>query len=107
MLLLRLNAQREPRVRLALDRTSPEQLRELLHFVLVKAGAPKPLTPPELLTTLCHHAQGNLRALMNMASKLLAVAAQHEAPQLDEQLFFETYASPAAAAPPKVAARRR
>jgi type II secretory pathway predicted ATPase ExeA len=94
------------RVRLVLDRTSPEQLRELLHFVLAKAGAPKLLTP-ELLGTLCDHAQGNLRALMNMASELLAMAAQREAPQLDEQLFFETYAAPAAAAPLKVAARRR
>jgi type II secretory pathway predicted ATPase ExeA len=94
------------RVRLALDRASPEQLRELLHFVLAKAGAPK-LATPELLATLCDHAQGNPRALMNMAGELLAQAAQREAPQLDEQLFFETYAPPAAAPPLKVATRRR
>jgi len=57
---------------------------------------------------LCEHAQGNLRTLMSMASDLLAVGrAQREAPQLDEQLFFETFAAFAAAAPLKVAARRR
>jgi general secretion pathway protein A len=93
------------RVRLALDRVSPEQLRELLQFVLAKAGAPRLMTP-ELVATLCDHAQGNPRALMNMAGELLAVAAQREAPQLDEQLFFETCSAPAAA-PLKVAARRR
>lgn len=93
------------RVRLSLDRASPEQLRELLHFALAKAGAPALMTP-ELVATLCEHAQGNARALMNMAGELLAAAAQREAPRIDEQLFFETGAMPAAA-PPKAAARRR
>jgi hypothetical protein len=31
---------------------------------------------PELIATLCDHVQGNLRALMNMAGELLALAAQ-------------------------------
>jgi general secretion pathway protein A len=43
----------------------------------------------ELIATLCDHAQGNLRALMNMAGKLLAIAAQREARQIDEKLFLE------------------
>ena len=43
----------------------------------------------ELTVTLCDHAQGNLRALMNMASELLAAAAQREAHQIDEKLFLE------------------
>jgi len=60
----------------------------------------------ELIATLCDHAQGNLRALMNMAGELLALAAQREARQIDEQLFFETFAAPSAAQV-KVAARRR
>jgi general secretion pathway protein A len=34
---------------------------------------------PELIATLSDHAQGNLRALMNMAGELLALAAQREA----------------------------
>jgi general secretion pathway protein A len=38
---------------------------------------------PELIATLCDHAQGNLRALMNMAGELLALAAQREAAQID------------------------
>jgi type II secretory pathway predicted ATPase ExeA len=93
------------RVRLVLDRASPEALRELLTHALGRAGAPKLMTA-ELIATLCDHAQGNPRALMNMAGELLALAAQREAPQIDEQLFFDTFAVPAAA-PVKVAARRR
>jgi len=92
------------RVRLMLDRASPEELRECLTHALAKAGAPK-LMSTELVATLCDHAQGNLRVLMNMAGELLALAAQREARSLDEQLFFETYA--AAPTPPKTAARKR
>lgn len=93
------------RVRLALDRATPEELRELLQHALAKAGAPK-LMGSEVLATLCDHAQGNARALMNMAGELLALAAQREARHIDEQLFFETFAAPPAAQA-KVAARRR
>jgi general secretion pathway protein A len=42
-----------------------------------------------LIATLSDHAQGNLRALMNMAGELLATAAQREARQIDEKLFLE------------------
>jgi type II secretory pathway predicted ATPase ExeA len=93
------------RVRLVLDRASPEELRELLQHALGRAGAPKLMTA-ELIATLCDHAQGNPRALMNMAGELLALAAQREARHIDEKLFFDTFAAPAAA-PVKVAARRR
>lgn len=93
------------RVRLALDRSSPEELRELLEHALAKAGAPKLMTP-ELMAALADHAQGNPRALMNMGSELLTLAAQRQAHQIDEQLFFETFALPAAA-PAKASARRR
>jgi hypothetical protein len=61
---------------------------------------------PELIVTLCDHAQGNLRAMMNMAGELLGLAAQREASQVDEQLFFEAFA-PAAATQAKTAGRRR
>ncbi len=45
---------------------------------------------------------------MNMAGELLTVAAQREARQIDEQLFFETFtASAAAAVPLKLAGRKR
>jgi general secretion pathway protein A len=93
------------RVRLTLDRATPEELRECLVHALTRAGAPKLMTA-ELIATLCDHAQGNLRALMNMAGELLAIAAQREARSIDEQLFFETYAA-ASAAQVKVAARKR
>jgi type II secretory pathway predicted ATPase ExeA len=93
------------RVRLLLDRMTPEELRELIVHALAKAAAPKLMTP-ELIATLCDHAQGNPRALMNMGGELLALAAKREARIIDEQLFFDTFATPAAA-PVKLAARRR
>lgn len=84
------------RVRLSLDRASPEELRECLAHALQCAGAPKLMTA-ELIATLCDHAQGNLRALMILAGELLDLAAQREVPQLDEKLFFEAFNSPAPA----------
>ena len=80
------------RVRLALERSTPEELQECLRHTLQKAGATKLMTP-EVIATLCDHAQGNLRSLMNMAGELLALAAQREAHQIDEKLFFELFAT--------------
>lgn len=93
------------RVRLMLGRASPEELQAYLQHALAKAGAAKLMTA-ELIATLCDHAQGNLRSLMNMAGELLALGAQRDLPQLDEKLFFDTFAAPATA-PAKVAGRRR
>src|SRR5215468_3701410 len=81
------------RVRLALERAAPAELESCLKHALNKAGATKLMTP-ELIATLCDHAQGNVRALMNMASELLAAAAQQEARQIDEKLFLETCSPP-------------
>ena len=91
------------RVRLALERASPDELQECLRYALQKAGAPKLMTA-ELIATLSDHAQGNVRALMNMADELLSIAAQREARHIDEKLFLESYAQ---AAPEKVAATGR
>ena len=55
------------------------------------AGNPKLLTAP-LIQTLCEHAAGNLRLLMNLANDLLAAALQQEREQIDEKLFFEVFA---------------
>jgi len=93
------------RVRLALERIGPEELQEYVAHALQKAGAVKLMTP-ELIATLCDHAQGNPRALMNIAGELLAVAAEREARQIDEKLFLETCATPPVAEP-KTAGRRR
>jgi general secretion pathway protein A len=79
------------RVRLALERATADELDQYLRHALQKAGAVKLMTP-ELIATLCDHAQGNLRALMNMAGELLAFAAEREARQIDEKLFLETCA---------------
>ena len=94
------------RVRLTLERATPEELRATLQHALHKAGATKLMTP-ELIATLCDHAQGNPRALMNMAAELLALAAQTEAPQLDEKLFFEVFATPSPAQAKAASGRRR
>jgi general secretion pathway protein A len=46
------------RVRLALERATPDELQELLLHGLQKAGAVKLMTP-DLIATLADHAQGN------------------------------------------------
>jgi general secretion pathway protein A len=91
------------RVRLTLERAAPDELHDCLKQAINKAGAAKLMTE-ELIATLCDHAQGNLRALMNMAGELLAIAAQREARQIDEKLFLEMTSAPAET---KTAAGRR
>jgi general secretion pathway protein A len=81
------------RVRLALERATPDELCEMLKHALNKAGNPKLMTA-ELMSTLSEHATGNLRALMNMGGELLAAGAQREVKQLDEKLYFEVFAVP-------------
>jgi type II secretory pathway predicted ATPase ExeA len=86
------------RMRMTLERSTPEELQECLRHTLQKAGATKLMTA-ELIATVCDHAQGNLRSLMNMAGELLALAAQREAPQMDEKLFFELFPMPSPTQP--------
>ena len=93
------------RVRLALERATPDELTELLVHALHKAGAVKLMTP-ELIATLADHAQGNPRALMNIAGELLAVAAQREARHIDEKLFLEMCATPPLPEPKTARPRR-
>jgi type II secretory pathway predicted ATPase ExeA len=93
------------RVRLPIERATPQELQNCLRHALTQAGVPTLMTP-EVITTICDHAQGNLRALMIMASDQLETAAQREARQIDENLFFET-ASGASANDSKAGIRRR
>jgi general secretion pathway protein A len=79
------------RSRLRLEALTPKQLQECLNHLLKVAGNPKLLTA-SLLATLCEHAAGNLRLLMNMANDLLAAASHQEREQIDEKLFFEVFA---------------
>lgn len=97
------------RVRLTLDRATPDELEQCLRHGMAKAGAPKLMTA-ELVTTLCEHAAGNYRALMTMANDLLAAGVQREAKQLDEKLFFDSYTpttEPAAKPAPAAQGKRR
>jgi hypothetical protein len=94
------------RVRLAIERASPQDIQDCLRHALLQAGAPTLMTA-EVIATLCDHAQGNPRALMIMAGELLEVAAQREARQIDETLFFETCGVPAATETKVVIRRRR
>src|SRR6516165_10121313 len=93
------------RVRLTIERATPQDLQDCLRHALQQAGAPTLMTP-EVIATLCDHAQGNPRALMIMAGELLAAAVQREAHQIDEALFFETCAV-ATAGDTRPAIRRR
>ncbi len=93
------------RVRLPIERASPQDLQACLGHALRQAGAPTLMTT-EVIATICDHAQGNPRALMIMAAELLEAAARREARQIDETLFFEVCAVPATAEA-KAAARRR
>jgi general secretion pathway protein A len=79
------------RSRLRTEPLTPQQLLQCLNHLLKMAGNPKLLSSP-LLQTLCEHAAGNLRLLMNMANDLLAAALHQERDQIDEKLFFEVFA---------------
>jgi type II secretory pathway predicted ATPase ExeA len=79
------------RTRLRTQALTPEELQQCLNHLLKMAGNPKLLTAP-LIQTLCEHAAGNLRLLMNLANDLLAAALQQEREQIDEKLFFEVFA---------------
>ena len=83
------------RVRLTLHPATPQELGDCLRHALVQAGNPKLMTD-ELVITLTEHAAGNYRILMTMASELLDAAIQSGARQLDEKLYLETFAVPAA-----------
>ena len=78
------------RARLRTEGLTPSQLLQCLNHLLKMAGNPK-LMNPSLLQTLCEHAAGNLRLLMNMANDLLAAAVHQERQQIDEKLFFEVF----------------
>lgn len=94
------------RVRLTLEPFEPGELRAVLAQLLSEAGNPRLLTE-ELSEALCEHAQGNLRALMNMAAELLEAGVKKGARKLDEKLFFELYGELEAAGASARALRRR
>ena len=78
------------RCRLRTEALPPQQLLACLAHLLKGAGNPKLMSAP-LLQTLCEHAAGNLRLLMNMANDLLAAACRQERDVIDEKLYFEVF----------------
>jgi general secretion pathway protein A len=79
------------RSRLRTEALPPQQLLACLTHLLKGAGNPK-LMSAQLLQTLCEHAAGNLRLLMNLANDLLAAATHQEREVIDEKLYFEVFA---------------
>jgi type II secretory pathway predicted ATPase ExeA len=92
------------RVRLPIDRASPDCLQSCMRHLLQDAGAPALMTP-DVIATLADHAQGNLRTLMIMADELLAAAAERQTQRIDEALLLEV--STVTAQPKTAVAGRR
>jgi len=83
------------RVRLNLEAVPADDLAHSLRHALEAAGNAELMTPG-LIETLCAHAAGNRRVLMNLGAELLATAVREKLPRLDEQLFLQVCGTPAA-----------
>ncbi len=70
--------------------TLPNYLSALLKHSLSQAGNPSLMTP-ELQTTLCERALGNIRVLMNMAAELFDMGMKSNLDQMDEKLYLNTF----------------
>jgi len=79
------------RTHLAIEPSTPGELEDCLRHVLDAAGNASVMTPA-VVTALAEHAGGNHRAMMMMGHDLLAAAAERDARQIDEKLFFEIFA---------------
>lgn len=75
------------RARLVLDTETPEALGTMLRHILTAAGNPALMTD-ELQRTVCEHAAGNRRTLMNLCHDLLALAVAKNAKRLDDELYL-------------------
>lgn len=91
------------RTRLVLDAETPETLGAMLRHILATAGSATLMTD-ELQHTLCEHAAGNRRVLMNLCNELLALAVAKNAKRLDEGLYLELTSAEHRPARPKPAA---
>jgi general secretion pathway protein A len=81
------------RAHIEIEPVTPGELADCLRHVLATAGNAQLMTP-EVITTLAEHAGGNHRTLAQMGAELLSAAAEREARQIDEKLFFEIFALP-------------
>ena len=80
------------RTRLVLDAEPPDVLGAMLRHVLAAAGNAALMTE-ELQRTVCEHAAGNRRALMQFCNELLVLAVAKNAKRLDESLYLELTAA--------------
>jgi type II secretory pathway predicted ATPase ExeA len=76
------------RTRLVLDAEPPDVLGTMLRHILAAAGNTSLMTE-ELQRTVCEHAAGNRRVLMNLCNELLVLAVAKNAKRLDEGLYLE------------------
>lgn len=99
------------RTRLVLDAEPPDVLGTMLRHLLATAGNAALMTD-ELQHTVCEHAAGNRRVLMNLCNELLVLAVAKNAKQLDESIYLELTSADhrparAAAAPARTKPARR
>jgi type II secretory pathway predicted ATPase ExeA len=99
------------RTRLVLDAEPPDVLGTMLRHVLASAGNPALMTE-ELQRTVCEHAAGNRRVLMNLCNELLVLGVAKNSKRLDEGLYLELTSADhrparAAAAPARTKSARR
>ena len=78
------------RTRLRTDVLPPAELLKCLQHLLEAAGNPR-LMRSGLQQTLCEHAAGNLRLLMNMANELFLTACSQNLESLDEKLYLQVF----------------
>jgi general secretion pathway protein A len=78
------------RARLVTETATREDLLELLHYALAKAGNATLMTA-ELMDTLVDHSAGYYRVLMTIGADLLAYVAANDLAQLDEKCYLEVY----------------
>jgi general secretion pathway protein A len=78
------------RARLVTEVATREELWELLHHALAKAGNATLMTT-ELMDALVDHSAGNYRLLMSMGADLLAYGMAHDIAQLDEKSYLEVF----------------
>lgn len=92
------------RAHLEIEPASPIELADGLRHMIAAAGNAQLMTPA-VITALTEHAAGNYRTLTQMAAELLSAAADTDARQIDDKLFFEVFALPQEA-PTKGSKRR-
>ncbi len=88
------------RFKMTMETEGKEQLVLFIGHCLEAAGNPKLMTKP-VIESLSEHAGGNYRTLMNLANELLNAAIKKDVVQVDEKLYFETFAFPVKKAMPK------